>query len=145
MASADHTRDPWYARLFVSVLKTMTHQPVFCVQAHGSSFRTLVAHSRWAQSVAQYGTASRVLGTRHEYVSICLKYHLELKTCVGRPLRRCHVCYQSPRASNRGQLRRVGRHVLDIRLCGEGRAPKGGHVERDHLRVHDWWMPRCAQ
>jgi len=59
-----------------------------------------------------------------------------------RPLRGRHVRHQSPRPSHRRELRRMGWHVLNLRLRRKRCTAKRRHVECHHFRVFDGWMSR---
>lgn len=63
MASADHTRDPWYVLCGFAI-----GQLTNLFTAHGSSSTTSEVLSQWVRSVVPSGTASRVQGTHHECV-----------------------------------------------------------------------------
>lgn len=57
---------------------------------------------------------------------------------------RC-VGHQGPRTCYRRELRCMGRHVLDIRLCCQGLSTKRGCMECHHLGVHDWRVSCSAE
>ena len=153
MAHADHTRDPWCVYPHAVPNDSATYRTIFppssCDIAHGLSSPTLAVPSPWVRSVVPSGTVSRVRGTHQEYapaytIPLLCRLTLSLRH-VGRSYGRRPLRHQSPCARNGWQLRCLGRHVLDVRLCGQGLAAKGRHVECHHLRFHDWWMSRCTE
>lgn len=74
----------------------------------------------------------------------------DLKTLTyGKPVGRTVSwrCFsdQSSSARNGRELRRVGRHVLIVRLCGEGMATEGRCMELDSFWIYDRRVFGCSK
>jgi hypothetical protein len=63
----------------------------------------------------------------------------------GRTPHRRRLLHQSQSARDGWKLWRMGRHVLDFRLCNQGLAAEGGCLECYSFGVYDRWLFGCPK